>query len=440
MDDSQSVNWTAIDEMAAALTPDQRDQAEWRIRNAGKVHMDEFKVAIAVLFAMASMAFIGRIAIRLSSRRRMYLDDLILTIGYLSLIGATFIFYERARVLYLVFGLTRKDTEITLIASQEIETVYNQLNWSFGYTTTLWTAIFSVKICYFVFFRALIQSMPVRLVRYYWVAIILTLLAWIYLVLQPLISCPYFGASSSKCFPRLPISDAVMNFTFWTGPIFDALTDAALVSIPIIVLRKSQMALLTKIGLGVFLCLSLVMIACSIIRAAGTYYGGTLDTPWQVFWLHAEACIGVLMASITVYRSVLLGPSNRPGSLQRFLVQIIRARSAEGRSSEGRSSEGLLEAERLSKRARFGRLLLSKIPTATLTGIVTLFAQTEDNPETSNSISTIYSEDYADYHMHLKNSQAVGYAKTSPNEAGRPQKGSPPRRAMRNHYTCHVPT
>ncbi|KAI1821134.1 hypothetical protein F4861DRAFT_485397 [Xylaria intraflava] len=421
MDGSQSLNWTVINELAAALTPDQRSQAEQRIRNAGKVHMDDFKIAIAVLFGISSLAFIGRIAIRLLSRRRVYPDDIILTTGFLSLIGATFIFYERARTIYLVFGLSMNDEEITLIASQEIANIYDQLNWSFGYTATLWTTIFSVKLCYFALFRTLIQSMPVHFVRYYWTAIVLSVLAWIYLVVQPLISCPYFGASSSKCFPVLPISQAVMNFTFWTGPIFDALTDAALVSIPIIVLRRARMALLTKIGLGVFLCLSLVMIACSIIRAAGTYYGSILDSPWQVFWLHAEACIGVLMASITVYRSVLLGSGNQPHSLQRFLVQIIRAR----RAGEGHSSEALIEPERLSRRARFGQLLLSKIPTATLTGIVTLFAESAADPETGNTISTIYSEDYADYHKHLKSSQPARYEKTSasPDEASKLQKG-----------------
>ncbi|KAI0913395.1 hypothetical protein F4823DRAFT_630704 [Ustulina deusta] len=328
-------------------------------------------------------------------RRRVCLDDIILVVGFLSLIAATVIFYERARTLYLIFGLSRNDEIITLIASQEISTVYNQLNWSFGYTTTLWTTIFSVKLCCFVFFRTL---MPLRLVRYYWVAVALTITAWIYLVLQPLISCPYFGASSSKCFPHLPISEAVMNFTFWTGPILDALTDAALVFIPIFVLRKSQMALLTKIGIGVFLCLSLVMIACSIIRAAGTYYGTTLDTPWQVFWLHAEACIGVLMASITVYKSMLVGPSNRAGRLQRFL---------------------------LSKRARFGCLLLSKIPTATLTNVVTLFAQTDSPPDTGNTMSTAYSEDYADYHLQLKNLQSMKSASAVEETSG-PRKGKPP--------------
>ncbi len=179
-------------------------------------------------------------------RRRVCLDDIILVVGFLSLIAATVIFYERARTLYLIFGLSRNDEIITLIASQEISTVYNQLNWSFGYTTTLWTTIFSVKLCCFVFFRTL---MPLRLVRYYWVAVALTITAWIYLVLQPLISCPYFGESSckikspplllpslitmvAKCFPHLPISEAVMNFTFWTGPILDALTDAARMSEP----------------------------------------------------------------------------------------------------------------------------------------------------------------------------------------------------------------
>lgn len=51
MDDPQSLNWTLINEMAAALTQEQRDQAEVRIRDAGKVWMNSFKVSMAFTYA-----------------------------------------------------------------------------------------------------------------------------------------------------------------------------------------------------------------------------------------------------------------------------------------------------------------------------------------------------------------------------------------------------
>jgi hypothetical protein len=44
MDDPQSLNWTRINEMAAALTQEQRDLAEWKIANSGKIVMQDFKV------------------------------------------------------------------------------------------------------------------------------------------------------------------------------------------------------------------------------------------------------------------------------------------------------------------------------------------------------------------------------------------------------------
>ncbi|KAI1074019.1 hypothetical protein F5B20DRAFT_565233 [Whalleya microplaca] len=400
MEDTQSLNWTLINEMAVALTQQQRGQAEWRIKNTGKPPMNDFKVAIGFLFGFASLAFFGRIVIRLWSRRRIFLDDGFLIVSFICLVGSTAIFYKRARFIYLIFALMRGDEVALLIASQEIADIYDQTNWSFAYMTFLWTCIFMVKFCYFAFFHTLIQSMPKALIRYYWTAVVVTVAAWIYLPLQQLIVCPYFGSNSFKCLPQLPVSNAALNFTFWTGPVLDALTDAAIVSIPIIILRKSQMALLSKIGLGVFLCLSLFMLVCSVIRAAGTYHNKTLDTPWQVFWLHAGACVGVLMASITVYRSVFVGSSKVSSNLQRFIDKAIQMRA----------SERIPEPQEHTRRVRFGRFLLSKIPNATLTGLATLFGQTNQIQKADTNLSTMNSNFDVidiDYHEHLKASQLV---------------------------------
>lgn len=46
MDDLQSLNWTLINQMVDALTPEQRDAAEWTIAHSGKIAMRDFQVCI----------------------------------------------------------------------------------------------------------------------------------------------------------------------------------------------------------------------------------------------------------------------------------------------------------------------------------------------------------------------------------------------------------
>jgi len=64
----------------------------------------------------------------------------------------------------------------------------------------------------------------------------------------------------------------------------------------------------TKIGVGSFLSLSIFMIICSIIRAAGVVPGNSHipDIAWRVLWQELEACIAVIMASITAFRTLLV--------------------------------------------------------------------------------------------------------------------------------------
>lgn len=92
------------------------------------------------------------------------------------------------------------DQVVSLIAAQEIDDIFAQMNWSFAYLTFLWTAIFMVKFCYFAFFRTLLLSMPRMWIQYYWTAVVFTTVSWLYLILQQLITCPYFGTSAGKLY------------------------------------------------------------------------------------------------------------------------------------------------------------------------------------------------------------------------------------------------
>lgn len=101
----------------------------------------------------------------------------------------------------------------------------------------------------------------------------------------------------------------------------DGLTNLTIVIIPIFILRKSAMRGTVRIGVGIFLMLSVFMLICSIVRAAGVYYQGIIDCRWQSYWCHVEACIAVIMGSLTVYRSTLVGSNEVPNKMHSYLYK-----------------------------------------------------------------------------------------------------------------------
>lgn len=84
------------------------------------------------------------------------------------------------------------------------------------------------------------------------------------------------------------------------------------VSVPIIVLRNSLLSQSTKLGLAIFLCLSIFMAICAIIRIAGFHYKGVEDDTWEFFWQQTEGAVAVMMASITAFRTLFVKQTNNP--------------------------------------------------------------------------------------------------------------------------------
>lgn len=174
------------------------------------------------------------------------------------------------------------------------------------------------------------------------------------------------------------------------------------------------MALLAKLGFGVFLCLSFFMIACSVTRAAGNLSNdGAIDNTWKTFWFHVEGCIGVLMASVTVYRSIFVGSTKAIGSFQRFLDRVVQMRTSE-------HFEDAAVKPGTTRTGKFGKLLLSKIPTATLTGLASFIATATQSPNDNTNLATANSaNDMADdsnYHAHLRRLRVTDVSSCEPTE------------------------
>lgn len=94
----------------------------------------------------------------------------------------------------------------------------------------------------------------------------------------------------------------------------DITTDALVVSIPIVLLWRVRINFRQKIGLGILLCLSLVMAIIAIARMSGinlTYKD--VDIVWLAFWQQQECSVAVIMISISAFRSLFVAsPSKRP--------------------------------------------------------------------------------------------------------------------------------
>lgn len=82
--------------------------------------------------------------------------------------------------------------------------------------------------------------------------------------------------------------------------------------IPVTLLWRVRMKPSQKIGVGAFLCLSISMILMAIIRAAGMHFHGKFDNTWIFIWQQLEACVAVMMLSLTAFRSVFVAAKPNP--------------------------------------------------------------------------------------------------------------------------------
>ena len=87
------------------------------------------------------------------------------------------------------------------------------------------------------------------------------------------------------------------------------------IAIPARLLWEVTITSRQKAVLGLTLCLSIFMVITCVIQMSGLSLFGSVkalgssgkavDTVWQVFWQHIEACVAVTMVSLSSFRSLL---------------------------------------------------------------------------------------------------------------------------------------
>lgn len=164
------------------------EEFEWRVLHASRISHPALRVrrtapmneshpsnqqtqiTSSVLFGLALITFQGRICIRICTRRKLHLDDYVLSFAVISLTVATAIALENSYLFYLI-GATYQSPE--LISSPAIVPWLDDLHPANSrkildlFSVSFWTALYCVKFCYFAFFRPLVRHSS-RLRVYYW--------------------------------------------------------------------------------------------------------------------------------------------------------------------------------------------------------------------------------------------------------------------------------
>lgn len=139
---------------------------------------DQAQITQAVLFSSAIFCFVGRLSIRITTRKTLLLDDGILTFSAACLCGATaysfrysFLFYLKNATVYipsLISTTAFLHYAATLRDNQAPRNMFACFNWK---------AIYAVKLCFFTFFKSPKHKFLV-LTIFYWVSVVFTILAW----------------------------------------------------------------------------------------------------------------------------------------------------------------------------------------------------------------------------------------------------------------------
>ncbi|KAI0596337.1 hypothetical protein F4775DRAFT_564971 [Biscogniauxia sp. FL1348] len=376
------------------------------IESSGQIPMHAFQVALGVLTGLALCCFVARMAIRLRYHKRLSLDDAFLLLSAACLCAATGILYHICYFLYLHSAALFAPQLLPYLLANYDELLGLQKK-VYPFLALIWTTTFAVKGCFLAFMRPLVWHISRAVNWYYWFIVGFCVVSWAFVIADPFIICPYFGADGTKCFSSTVDQKKTLGLTAFVT-VLDILSDIMVVSIPIIILRGSLLSRSTKFGLAVFLCLSIFMAICAVVRVAGFHYKGLEDDIWQFFWQQTEGAVAVMMASITAFRTLFVKQTSNsehdatsPSPIESFFRRFFRRFQSLAQAQSG---------EKPTSTQNIGSIFkLPKIPSPIFTGVRTFISRNNRTDVAAVTLATIDSVSdgpETDYHAALKSQAA----------------------------------
>lgn len=267
-----------------------------------KISQEAFQVSAGFLLGIAVMVAGGRISARFYKSHGVTVDDGFFFLAITTFISGTTVLYLDLPYIYLQENVEARlraapaDLVSQLIHSEKLQDTA---------TTLLGTTIISVKFSFLFFFRDLLRQQK-RMLAWWWCIFVFLIPTAPILMFSNLISCSYFDERILvECVT--PVALARQNGTLRATATVDIVSDALLISIPVILLWNVKINLRRKLALWGILCLSIFTAITAVIKVAGGNIShDQVDSAWAIFWLQAEAAVAIIVVSITAFRALFV--------------------------------------------------------------------------------------------------------------------------------------
>lgn len=121
-------------------------------------------------------------------------------LGAMCLCAAVGITYHECEVGFMIQNLQRNPSLRSQLSANQVKRLLKTPFAVFhAFMALSWTAIYAVKISFLVFFKKLITCVS-KIHTYYWIVGVITLLSWVFVVVEPFIICRHPNRSFGKSY------------------------------------------------------------------------------------------------------------------------------------------------------------------------------------------------------------------------------------------------
>ncbi|KAI1469396.1 uncharacterized protein F4812DRAFT_457934 [Daldinia caldariorum] len=136
-----------------------------------------FRVAVGVIFTIATISVFARAAIRIKTLRRIFVDGYLLFIAAAFLVGSTGLIYHLCDWLYLATAFQNDPSAVSQLSTQAALDFTNKFTQSYDiFLVISWTSVFYVKFSFLAFFKQLIRQVQ-KIHYFYWAVVTLTVVS-----------------------------------------------------------------------------------------------------------------------------------------------------------------------------------------------------------------------------------------------------------------------
>ncbi|CAI6339580.1 unnamed protein product [Periconia digitata] len=337
-----------------ALSP---EKVRWAIEHACRVDQLSFKVWIILLAACAILASTARLLVRHLRERTFCLDEYFMLLSAICFIIETGLVYSSISPIYLidavtlqlpVLSYTMRPTEGSPTHDLREEFLQSNHRTVGAYFVFGWLAIFAVKASFLSLFHKMLRNVNKKLMIWFWVTVVLTVISVMAVVLETFELCSKFGAGPVQCFFEDGFTFSIHSTV--VVQLLDIITDLMVISIPVLLLQLSSLRLKLKLRLVLVLCLSTACIVIGIARMAGGVHSNVLSRKqfsivWLTFMLHCEAAVALMAGSVPALHALFTSQESK------IRKRVLISKSSEGKSSlktgTGTLDEDMVERQEL---------------------------------------------------------------------------------------------